>query len=427
MAGDYGIDIVNRSNELKVKKRNKKLAVVTLVIIVLAVLTVAVMVFIKWFQNDDRVVIEAITKTFSNEGIFNDEGGNVKGYYKVEKESGAESYVVNFDVAETPKQIQGIFDLQMNQNAKMKITESYRQDGSLYIKGDDITSFVRRMGGDKVADCIEGGDCESEEELVEEETDEESKEKRREDASDDDGLLDVVRYGQIMAGLMEGKWYKINVDEVVSAGNTCITDGVERLSTDLTRGLISKYYNESPFLEVNKQLEKSNDEMLVFEVKINKDNLVEFLNKLDKVRSTVELYDCFDGQQEELKVSDLAMRDDWRAELTISRWKHYVEKVKFYGTLEDNEKVELEANLSRKAALGIQEPNEAADAETLRKDIEEGSRGGMRLMYQEMASKECAKNTTSHETLNACKEQVMKQAEKTLQEYKFEFPLKIEL
>ena len=121
------------------------------------------------------------------------------------------------------------------------------------------------------------------------------------------------------------------------------------------------------------------------------------------------------------------MRGDWKAELTISKWKHYLEKAKFYGSTEENKKIEMEVNLTRKAELGIKEPTDAGSAEDLRKDIEEGIRGGMRMMYQELGSKECAKTTSSQDNLNACKDQVMKQGEKTLKEYKYKFPLKIGL
>ena len=419
MPGDYGIDIVARSNELKAKKRNKKLAIVALVVILLATLAVAVLIFLSWFQNDDRVVIEAITKTFSNDGIFAEDGGNVKGYYKVTKENDVNSYRVDFDTAETSKKVQGIFDIQMNKNAKMKITGSYNQDGTLFIKGADLQSFVRRMGGEEVENCIEGGECESQEELEEEIANEEDEEV-------DEGLLSVVQYGQILASALDDKWYKFAIDDVVGEGEKCITEAGQKLSGDLSRGIVSKHYNEASFLEANKLLDDSNDNT-TYEVNINRDKLAEFLNKIDDQQSLLDMNYCFGGKVKKLSVDDLMMRSDWRAELTISKWRHYLEKAKFYGTTEENDKIEMEMNFTRKAELGIKEPEDASDTEALRKDIEEGVRGGMRLMYQEMASKECAKNTSSQETLNACKEQVMKQAEKTLTEYKYKFPLKIEL
>lgn len=418
MPGDYGIDIVARSNEIKAEKRNKILKIVTLVVILLAIVIVAALIFLKWFQNDDRVVVEAITKTFSSEGIFGENGGNLRGYYKVTKESGANSYVVNYDIAETSQQTQGIVDIEMSQNAKMKLTGSYKQDGTLFIKGADLPSFVRRMGGDKVETCIEGGECEE---------DAESEEIMEEDEVAEEGLLAMVQYGQILANLLEGKWYKIAVDDVVGEGDACIQEAGEKLAGDLTKGMISRYYNEASFLKVNRLLDEPNDDTIVYEVKINKDKLTEFLNKLDNTQSVADMNYCFGGKVKKLAAEDLMMRGEWKAELSISKWKHYLEKAKFYGATEEHEKIEMEMNLTRKAELGIQEPAEAATAEDLRKDIEEGVRGGMRMMYQELASKECSKNTSSQATLNACKEQVMKQGEQTLKDYKYKFPIKIEL
>ena len=420
MPGDYGIDIVARGNEIKAKKRNKRLKIVTLIVLLLAIFIVAALIFLRWFQNDDRVVIEAVTKTFSNEGIFSEKGGNLKGYYKVTKENNADSYTLNFDIAETAKQTQGIVDIEMEQNAKMKLTGSYGQNGTLFIKGTDLRSFVRRMGGDKVETCIEGGECEEDVEMT-------AEEQNDEDELEDEGLLTVVQYGQILAGLLEDKWYKLAVDDVIGEGDACIKDAGEKINGDLSRGMISKYYNETSFLEVNRLMDDQSEEVSTYEVKINKDKLTEFLNKIDKTQSIADMNYCFGGKVKKIAVEDLMMRGDWKAELTISKWRHYLEKAKFYGTTEENEKIELEMNITRNAELGIKEPEEAATSEDLRKDIEDGVRGGMRLMYQEMASKECAKNTGSQETLNACKEQVMKQAEKTLTEYKYKFPLKIEL
>ena len=74
------------------RKRNKRLILVMIGLLAVAAIAIGSMAFLTWFQDDEKVVYDAVTTALSDKGIFNFNGVNLNGSYDLKTKTGADSW-----------------------------------------------------------------------------------------------------------------------------------------------------------------------------------------------------------------------------------------------------------------------------------------------------------------------------------------------
>ena len=160
----------------------------------------------------------------------------------------------------------------------------------------------------------------------------------------------------------------------------------------------------------------------VYVLKIDKERMVSFLNIVNHRDGFVKLNKCRgEAEPAKLTVDDLDFKSDLRVELTISNWKHVLKSIKVTGTLVDKSVMSFNSDINLGVQMPTTEPEEYADEETLRGDLEAGLKGGMKQMYAVLANTECPKRDA--QVIQSCKEQVINQGNQTIEKFKFNYPI----
>ncbi len=419
------------------RKRNKKLILVMLALLVVAAATIGVMAFLRWFQNDEKVVYDAITTALSNKGIFTSNGVNLNGSYDLKTKTGADSYKVDFDLASTNDRSQGTFDIELKNSTNLNITAMYKSDGSLFFMGKNMKDFVRKSGGARVETCADNGECNSLSQETEEKNNEDNSEEEKADSNSEEsnseetsssstGLLSLIKYGRDMANIMDEKWYKTNIDSLFTSkeisDDSCLTNSLKTIRADMNDDLLKKAYEQNPFFDIVRTETSPNNGSTVYVLKVNREVMTKFLNTVTHRDGFVKLNKCL-GKSEPTTytVDDLDFRNDLRVELTISNWKHKLKSLKATGTLVDKSTVSFNTDINLGVQMPTTEPSEYADEDTLKNDIEAGLKGGMKQMYAVLANTECPKRDA--QVVQACKEQVINQGNQTIEKFKFDYPI----
>ena len=140
------------------RKRNKRLILVMIGLLAAAAIAIGSMAFLTWFQDDEKVVYDAVTTALSDKGIFNFNGVNLNGSYDLKTKTGADSYKIDFDLASTNDRSQGTLDIKLKNSTNLNIVAMYKSDGSLFFMGKNMKDFVRESGGARVETCADNGE-----------------------------------------------------------------------------------------------------------------------------------------------------------------------------------------------------------------------------------------------------------------------------
>lgn len=419
------------------RKRNKRLILVMIGLLAAAAIAIGSMAFLTWFQDDEKVVYDAVTTALSDKGIFNFNGVNLNGSYDLKTKTGADSYKIDFDLASTNDRSQGTLDIKLKNSTNLNIVAMYKSDGSLFFMGKNMKDFVRESGGARVETCADNGECNSlnqeiEEEAKEAESNDENKDANTDEdseeelSSDQTGLLSLIRYGRDIANIMDEKWYKANIDSLFTSSDigddSCIANSLKTIRSDVNDNLLKKAYIQNPFLNIVRIEKSPSNGSKVYVLKIDKERMVSFLNIVNHRDGFVKLNKCR-GEAEPVKltVDDLDFKSDLRVELTISNWKHVLKSIKVTGTLVDKSVMSFNSDINLGVQMPTTEPEECADEETLRGDLEAGLKGGMKQMYAVLANTECPKRDA--QVIQSCKEQVINQGNQTIEKFKFNYPI----